>query len=106
MTREQMEKLTNTMQEKIGQDASSLIADDIALLITDSEKTEKELENKDTEINNFKERNNKLMEVNANLFQQISVGKEETINKNEDDKKKKNKISLKDAFDEKGNFKN
>ena len=42
------EKTINSIQEKIGEEASSLILDDIGILITDNQNVNKELENKNT----------------------------------------------------------
>ena len=39
MTNEEMKQLTERVQEKIGKEASGLIADDIGLLISDTSKT-------------------------------------------------------------------
>lgn len=60
------------------------------------------MQNKDNEITKLKQTNENLLKVNANLFQQVGVGEDKTIKNNETNEKK---FSLKDAFDEKGNFK-
>ena len=62
------------------------------------------LQNKDNEITKLKQTNENLLKVNANLFQQVGVGEDNTI-KNKNNETSEKKFSLKDAFDEKGNFK-
>ena len=43
MKKEELENLINSMQEKIGEDASGLIADDLGTLITDNTKMNSEI---------------------------------------------------------------
>lgn len=74
----------------------------MATLITENDATNTLLQNKDNEISKLKQTNENLLKVNANLFQQVGVGEDNTIKNNETSEKK---FSLKDAFDEKGNFK-
>lgn len=61
------------------------------------------MKNKDNEITKLKQTNENLLKVNANLFQQVGVEDNTVKNKNNETNEKK--FSLKDAFDEKGNFK-
>jgi hypothetical protein len=61
------------------------------------------LQNKDNEITKLKQTNENLLKVNANLFQQVGV--EDNTIKNKNNETNEKKFSLKDAFDEKGNFK-
>ena len=77
--------------------------DDLVTLITENEATNTLLQNKDNEITKLKQTNENLLKVNANLFQQVGVEDNTVKNKNNETNKKK--FSLKDAFDEKGNFK-
>ena len=91
------------MQEKIGQDASGLILDDIALLLTDNQSMNKTIEDKDKEIENLKKRNESLMNVNANLLQQVPMGSEDDLKPNEPEKEKE-PFDYKTLFDEKRKF--
>ncbi len=61
------------------------------------------MQNKDNEITKLKQTNENLLKVNANLFQQVGV--EDNTIKNKNNETNEKKFSLKDAFDEKGNFK-
>lgn len=90
----------NKMQEKIGQDASALIMDDIATLLTDNQSMNNTIEEKDKEIENLKKRNESLMNVNANLLQQVPMGKEDDLKPNETENKKE-PFDFKSVFDEK-----
>ena len=108
MTNKEMEDLTNRIQEKIGKEASSLIADDIGLLITDTSKMNEAQDKSKNEIVKLKEQKEKLIETNGNLLQQISVGEEVSyspkVGKNEDNEPTQ-KLNFRDSFDERGNFK-
>lgn len=97
------EKMTS-MLSKIGNESSNLILDDVALFLTDNQQMNEELKNKDDEIERLKNLNTKLQQVNGNLLLQIPTTKEE---KKDDSSsaKKENTFSMRDVFDEKGNFK-
>lgn len=98
------DKITQ-MQEKIGEENSSLILDDIGVLLTDNQNMNTALEDKDKEIANLKKRNESLMSVNANLLQQIPMGTEEDLQPENKKEEKKEPFDFRTAFDEYGNFK-
>ncbi len=95
------EKMTS-MLSKIGNDSSNLILDDVATFLTDNQKMNEELKNKNEEIERLKNLNTRLQQVNGNLLLQIPVSKEEKV---EESKSKRSEFSFRDVFDEKGNFK-
>lgn len=107
MKKEELDKLINGIQEKIGKDASGLISDDLGMLITDNTNMNKDLTNKENEINKLKDQKEKLIATNGNLLQQISMGEEENffIKNKKEEKEKPKKFNFKDAFDTKGHFK-
>ena len=76
MTNEEIQKLTDRIQEKIGKESSGLIADDLGLLISDTSKVNEDIFSKTEEINKLKEQKEKLIETNGNLLQQITMGEE------------------------------
>lgn len=107
MKKEEMDKLINGIQEKIGKEASGLISDDLGMLITDNTNMNKDLTNKENEINKLKDQKEKLIATNGNLLQQISMGNQDDFKNNitnKKDEKDKKPFSFKDQFDEKGNF--
>lgn len=103
MKKEDFENLTNTMQEKLGKESSSLIADDIGTLITDNSNMNAEIERQNQIIEKLKQDKENLITTNGNLLQQISMGveKPKTVEKETTTPKK---FSFKSCFDEKGNF--
>ena len=62
------EKL-NSIQEKIGVDASNLILDEIGVLLTDNKAMNNTIDDKDKEIERLKKTNETLQNVNGNLLQ-------------------------------------
>ncbi len=103
MEDEKLLKITSSMEEKLGKDTSALIADDLGILMTENASTQELIEKQRKEIEDLKNRNDKLVTANGNLLQQIPMGREET-KENPAPEEKKQSISLKDAFDAKGNF--
>ena len=106
MQEKDFEKLTSSMQEKLGKEYASKIADDIGTLITDNSAVNKLLKDKEAEIQKLKQDKEMLIQSNGNLLQQVAMGKEEThIKGYEKEEDKKKPFNYRSVFDEKGNFK-
>lgn len=107
MKNEDMQKLVNGIQEKIGKEASGLISDDLGMLITDNTKMNNDIKTKDDQIDQLKDQKEKLIATNGNLLQQVSMGSQDdfknNINNKKDDEPKK-PFSFKAQFNEKGEF--
>lgn len=93
----------NSIQEKLGKDSSSLILDDIGVLLTDNQNVNNELENKDKEIEKYKKLTETLQNVNANLLKQVPMGEEE-YNKPKENNENPKDFDYKSVFDEKRKF--
>ena len=102
MKNEDIEKLTQTMQEKLGKESSSLIADDLGTLITDYNNMNKQMQTQLEQIERLKQDKENLITTNGNLLQQISMGVEKPKSVEKETTPKK--FSFKSCFDEKGNF--
>lgn len=101
-----LEKITKSIQKKLGKDSSSKIADDIASIITIESNYKKQTEEKNKEIETLKEDKEMLIQANGNLLQQVSMGTEEDLNpKKKEEEEKKKPFDFRSVFDEKGNFK-
>lgn len=97
------EKITQSIQEKLGQENVGLIADDLGKLITDNANMNKEMKSKDDEISKLKDDKEKLIITNGSLLQQVSMGVEPP--KDEGKKEEKKEVfDFRTVFDEKGNF--
>ena len=97
-----LQSIIDSISQKVGTENSALIADDIGKLITINSSVVDEMKKKDTEISRLTDTNEKLIVANGNLLQSIPMGKEE---KQEEVKEERKSTSLRDCFDEKGNFK-
>lgn len=105
MKQEEFENKMNSIQEKIGQEASSLILDEIGALLTDNKQMNTQLEEKDTQITKLKQDKETLQAVNGNLLQQVAMGKDTTNIENKEKEEIKKPFDFRSAFDEYGNFK-
>lgn len=102
MIEKEFEKITNSIQEKLGKENVGIIADDLGKLITDNANMNKQLKSKDEEITKLKDDKEKLIVTNGSLLQQVAMGDEPTF---ENKSKESKPFDFRSAFDEKGNFK-
>lgn len=107
MIEKDFEKVTKSIQEKLGKDNVGLIADDLGLLITDNTTMNESLRKKDEQITKLQQDKEALITTNGNLLQQVAMGDEDSlINKKEDKEPEPIKpFDYRSVFDEKGNFK-
>lgn len=111
MKKEEFDSKMSSMLEKIGTDNSNLILDDVAVFLSDNQAMNEEIEKKNKEINDLKNRNETLQRVNGNLLQQVGTSIKEDDEKSSAFKKKdiaeegKPIFNMRDAFDSNGNFK-
>lgn len=103
MDKKEFEKITNNMQEKLGKENSSLIADDIGTLISDNNTMLSQIEKQQNEINKLKQDKENLITANGNLLQQVSMVADDKQKQTQQEDPPK-KFSFKSCFDEKGNF--
>lgn len=100
MSDDDLIKITDQIQEKLGADNAAVIADDLGLLITANAATQKALQERDNTIKELTDTKERLIAANGNLLKQVPV-----VEKKVEDDKPKQTINLADAFDARGNFK-
>lgn len=100
-----LDEITSSIQAKLGEENSALIADDLGKLITANTQTLTDIDNMNKKINSLEDRNEKLVIANGNLLQQVPMASEPKAPKGEEDEGKKKSFSFRSCFDEKGNFK-
>lgn len=105
MEQEELNKVINSIKEKIGEDLSGQVADDIAKIVTANSALNETISNKDKEIEKLNTEKQNLIMANGNLLQQVSFLPKKDDKKDENDKNETEKIKLSELFDEKGNFK-
>lgn len=98
-----IEDITNKIQEKLGKEDASKIADDIASLLTYENSLQKDIKDKSEEISKLQKDKEMLIEANGNLLQQVPFGKDEDNKKELDDEKKP--FDFRSVFDENGKMK-
>lgn len=104
MKKEEFDSKMTSMLDKIGTDSSNLILDDVAILLSDNENMNKEIEDRDKQIADLKKRNETLQSVNGNLLRQVGMNQdsEESRIKNQDRldvDKGKPEFNMKSVFD-------
>ena len=107
MIEKEFEKITKSIQDKLGKENTSLIADDLGKLITDNATMNKDLRTRDERISKLEQDKEALITSNGNLLQQVAMGDDSSLintngPKNEEPKKP---FDYRSVFDEKGNFK-
>lgn len=96
-------ELTGKIEETLGKEDYAMISDTIGEILTGNTQNMQAIAERDAAISKLQDRNEKLVAANGGLLQKLPVFKN---NDEEENSPKKNppKISLKDAFDKKGNF--
>lgn len=105
MNEEDFKAITDSIQEKLGKEASGIIADDIGKLITGNSQALNTIKNKDTEIQSLKTTNEKLVLANGSLLAQIPVASDYDKHQSKEEETEKKSFNLRTVFDSKGNFK-
>ena len=98
-----LNQLLRVIDIRIIRNEKITISDKIGELLTGNSENMKIIAEKDAEIDKLKDKNDKLVSANGALLQKVPMGYEQKVSK-EETKETPKKISLKDAFDEKGNF--
>ena len=104
MNSEELNTFLDSMKEKLGEENAALISDDLGNLITKNTEVFNTLNNKEKEITRLNDLNQKLVSANGSLLQQVGAGFEKSSHEVEEDTPKKS-FNFRDAFDEKGRFK-
>ncbi|MBO7735167.1 MAG: hypothetical protein J6S67_21565 [Methanobrevibacter sp.] len=102
MDNKDLERITSSIKETLGEEGYAKVSDSIGELITGNTLNLDELKNKEEQISKLKETNQQLIVANGNLLKQVPMGKDEPT---KDEDAKPQKINLRDAFDKNGMFK-
>lgn len=108
MNEKDFEKVTKSIQEKLGKENTSLIADDLGKLITDNATMNNDIKQRDEKITQLQQDKEALITTNGNLLQQVAMGDEKNLintNKPNEPEEPKKPFDYRQVFDEKGNFK-
>lgn len=106
MKNDEFQKNINQIETKLGTENVANVADDLATLVTDNMAMNTQIDNLQNEINKLKNDKEMLIQTNGNLLLKVKMGLEEPKPSSQNSEiDNKPKFNLKDAFDEKGNFK-
>ena len=107
MSYEELETLVNAIREKIGEDASAMVSEDLLNIVSNYKLGIDEVERLTGEVDSLKVEKDELLKVNGKLFQKVGFEKEvvedEIIEKHEDEKTADEIIE--DLIDERGEIK-
>lgn len=101
MDEQALNKITDSIKEKLGEETFATISDDMSEIINGNNLNNSQIAEKDETINTLNKRNADLVTANGNLFKRIPMGKE--VEDKEDEKPKK--IDIASLFDGQGHFK-
>lgn len=104
MKEEDLKRITDKISETVGEDVAATIAGDFGELLTLNSKTIESLNEKDKRIAELEDTNSKLVTANGQLLQQIPMGTKTPVEQVKEDTTSHVSYSMRDAFDEKGNF--
>lgn len=104
MNSEELETITQSIFDKLGEENSALIVDDVASIITKNNETISTINNLKADKEKLKSRNDMLIDSNAKLMQQIPRGP--SIDDVKETKETENtKIDVYSLFDDMGRLK-
>ena len=104
MKDELLKDITSSITTKLGEENSSIIADDIGKLITANTQTIETIESLEKKISTLEETNQKLVAANGSLLKQIPAVAESELKEAPVEEKKA--FNFHSVFDKNGNFKN
>lgn len=104
MTEEELKGITDSIKEKLGEESTALIADDLGILFTKNTEVQNNMTKQDEEISSLKSTNEKLVLANGRLLQQVPMGTNKKVEQEKDDSVKKS-FNFSQMFDKSGNFK-
>lgn len=100
-----LDNTIKSIQEKIGEEASGLIADDIGNLITANKQALSDLDTKSQRIATLEDNNQKLIIANGNLLKQVPMASESEAHQNTKEAvEEKKSFNFRSVFDKNGRF--
>ena len=101
----ELNKIVDTIQEKLGKEESGKIADDLANILIIEEANTKTLKEKDEQLTKMKKDKEMLIEANGNLLLHVPQGREESFFEDgKSDPKATEPFDFRTIIDEKGKF--
>ena len=105
MKEEILKGITDSITSKLGEENSSIIADDIGKLMTANTQAIETINSLNSQVSTLKETNEKLVAANGSLLQQIPAVADNVKHQTEEAAEEKKPFNFKEAFDKSGYFK-
>lgn len=99
-----LEEITNSIKDKLGEEVTAKISDDIANILVFNNANEKSISDMNEEIKKLKDDKEMLIQANGNLLLQVPQGKEKTFDSTPKEEIKK-PLDFRTLFDENGKLK-
>lgn len=103
MNRQEMDSFVNNLREKLGEETAGIVADDLGTLLSDNNDMIKKQEEHEETITKLRQDKENLLSANSNLLRQVSMQNDGGFEFKKEENKKE-KFSMKSAFDKNGNF--
>lgn len=97
--------IQKSIMDKLGDETSGMIADDMANLITLNSTNNTKITSLNDEIKKLKKEKETLITANGNLLQKIGVENESILKPKKDEDDEYTPFDFRSVYDEKGNFK-
>lgn len=101
LTKEDFEKLINTIKEKLDETTQALVSEDLLGILSSYSNALEEMANLGEKMKKLEEDNAELLKVNGKLFQKIGFDKEEE-EEVEEKVEDVEEVKIEDVIDEKG----
>lgn len=99
MDEKELNQISNSIKEKLGEEAFARISDDMGTLITGNALNLDEIKKRDEQISQLQESNKQLISANGNLLKQVPMGKDIPLKEAEAEPQK---LQISDIINENG----
>lgn len=105
MDENELNKIGDSIKEKLGEEEFARISDDWGTLITGNALNRDEITKRDEQISKLKESNKQLISANGNLLKQVPMGSAESeASEDQEEDQKPKRFNYSTAFDKSGHF--
>ena len=98
MDEKALNKISNSIKKKIGEENFAKISDDMGTLITGNAANLETIKKSEEQINELKETNAQLITANGNLLKQVPMGRDEP----EEEEAKPQRLQISDIINDNG----
>lgn len=104
MDNNELNAISESIKEKIGEESFAKISDDMGTLITGNTLNLDAIKSKEEEITQLKQSNQQLITANGNLLKKVPMGTETKRSDEDDEDDKPKRFNYMSSFDKSGRF--